>query len=45
VGPDRLRFDFTHGTALTKEQIKQVEDFVNDACLRNISLVIQASIK
>jgi alanyl-tRNA synthetase len=29
VGPDRLRFDFTHFSPLTAEQIDQVEDLVN----------------
>ncbi|MHB1835877.1 MAG: alanine--tRNA ligase [Solirubrobacteraceae bacterium] len=29
VGPDKLRFDFTHGSALTPEQIEQVQDDVN----------------
>ncbi len=29
VGPDRLRFDFTHFSPLTAEQINQVEDLVN----------------
>ena len=30
VTADRLRFDFTHFTALTPEQIKEVEDIVNE---------------
>ncbi|HLT22462.1 MAG TPA: alanine--tRNA ligase, partial [Bacteriovoracaceae bacterium] len=29
VGPDRLRFDFTHAEALKPEEIKKVEDLVN----------------
>jgi alanyl-tRNA synthetase len=29
VGPDKLRFDFTHGKALTPEEVKDVEDQVN----------------
>ncbi|GAB7021586.1 alanine--tRNA ligase [Salidesulfovibrio brasiliensis] len=33
VGPDRLRFDFTHIKALTPEEIAQVEAFVNKAIL------------
>jgi alanyl-tRNA synthetase len=29
VGPDKLRFDFTHGTRLTDEDVRAVEDQVN----------------
>jgi alanyl-tRNA synthetase len=35
VGPERLRFDFTHGAALTDEQIRRIEDLVNQRTLRN----------
>jgi len=35
VGPDRLRFDFTYGTALTEQQITAIEKAVNDAILEN----------
>ncbi len=34
----RLRFDFTHQSALTKEEIKKVEDWVNDKVLRAIDV-------
>jgi alanyl-tRNA synthetase len=30
VGPDRLRFDFNHGTALTPEELAEVERLVNE---------------
>jgi alanyl-tRNA synthetase len=29
VGPDKLRFDFTHGSALTPDELRDVEDMVN----------------
>ena len=35
VGPERLRFDFTHGKALTPEQIAEIEDLVNQRTLAN----------
>jgi alanyl-tRNA synthetase len=35
VGPDRLRFDFTHGKALTPDEIRRVEDHVNTRILGN----------
>ncbi len=30
VGPDKLRFDFSHGSALTPEELRDVEDRVNE---------------
>jgi alanyl-tRNA synthetase len=35
VGPDKLRFDFSHGQALTDEELRDVEDQVNEWILRN----------
>jgi alanyl-tRNA synthetase len=29
VGPDKLRFDFTHGRALTRDELSDIEDEVN----------------
>lgn len=40
VHPDYLRFDFTYHQPLTHEQIKQVEDLVNEKIRENISLHI-----
>jgi alanyl-tRNA synthetase len=38
VGPERLRFDFTHIHPLTDEELTRVEDKVNAAILANIAL-------
>jgi alanyl-tRNA synthetase len=35
VGPDRLRFDFSHYEAVTREQLDRVEDLVNAEVLAN----------
>jgi alanyl-tRNA synthetase len=37
VGPDRLRFDFSHYEAVTPEQIAEVEDLVNAEVISNPS--------
>ncbi len=39
VAPDRLRFDFSHPTALTQEQITQITLGVNRAILENMAVV------
>jgi alanyl-tRNA synthetase len=33
VEPDRVRFDFTHFSAMTAEEVRRVSDLVNDAIL------------
>lgn len=38
VAPDRLRFDFTHFSALKPEQIAQIEDMVNEEVRKNTLL-------
>jgi alanyl-tRNA synthetase len=35
VGPDKLRFDFSHGQGLTAEELREVEDQVNAWIARN----------
>ncbi len=36
VTPERLRFDFTHFYALQKDEIKKIEDIVNETILGNL---------
>jgi alanyl-tRNA synthetase len=38
VAPDRLRFDFTHFTAMTSEEVATVEEEVNAAVWRDIEV-------
>jgi alanyl-tRNA synthetase len=35
VGPDKLRFDFSHGQALSAQELRDVEDRVNEWIARN----------
>ena len=41
VNPDRLRFDFSHFTAMTKEEIAKVEQIVNDKIAEGLSVVTE----
>jgi len=41
VEPHRLRFDFTHFSPLTEEEIVQVEDFVNGKIRQNMGVDVQ----
>ena len=41
VEPDRLRFDFTHFEAISPEELRQVEDLVNDAVLEGYPVVTE----
>ncbi|GGG27147.1 alanine--tRNA ligase [Lysinibacillus alkalisoli] len=41
VGPDRLRFDFSHFGAVTKEELEQIERVVNEKIWDDIALVIE----
>jgi alanyl-tRNA synthetase len=40
VAPDRLRFDFTHGQALSRSELEQVQQLVTHAILENHALAI-----
>ncbi|HEY2439623.1 MAG TPA: alanine--tRNA ligase, partial [Solirubrobacteraceae bacterium] len=35
VGPDKLRFDFTHSSSVTREELRQIEDDVNRWIVQN----------
>lgn len=46
VNPDRLRFDFSHFSGLTEEELAQVEEMVNNVVLDNLNLeTFQTSIE
>ena len=40
VEPDRLRFDFTHFSAMTPEELSRVEDIVNNAALEGMDITM-----
>lgn len=40
ITSERLRFDFTYNDKMTPEQIKQVEDYVNNAISKNAKVVL-----
>ncbi len=37
VDPEKLRFDFSHGKALSEEEIARVEELVNDAIAKKLA--------
>jgi alanyl-tRNA synthetase len=41
ITPERLRFDFVHPEKMSPEQIKQVEDIVNDVIRRDLPVTMQ----
>ncbi len=41
VAPDRLRFDFTHFSAMTAEEIARVEEIVNDEIRHSLPVVTE----
>ena len=45
VGPDGLRFDFSHATGMTREQITLVEELVNEEILKNTAVKTHENVK
>lgn len=41
VNEDRLRFDFSHFSAMTAEELQKVEDMVNDSISRSLQVIIK----
>lgn len=41
ITPERLRFDFSHGEKMTPEQIKKVEDLVNEQIQKGIEVKME----
>ncbi len=39
VGPDRLRFDFSHGKGVTPEELAKIEDLVNEKILSDAPVI------
>ncbi len=44
VAPDRLRFDFTHNRPVSREELRRVEDIVNDRALADIPVTVQEGV-
>lgn len=41
ITAERMRFDFTHGAPMTKEEIQQVEDMVNEQIKRDLPVTLE----
>ena len=41
VNEDRLRFDFTHFSAVTQEELRQVEDIVNEQIRKGLDVIVK----
>ncbi|HZT44001.1 MAG TPA: alanine--tRNA ligase [Chthonomonadaceae bacterium] len=44
VAPDRLRFDFTHNQPMTPDEIRRVEDIVNEHILADTLVVVHSDV-
>ena len=44
VAPDRLRFDFTHSSPLSPDELRQVEDLVNEQILMDTAVTVHANV-
>ena len=44
VNEDRLRFDFTHFQAMTKEEIEKVENLVNEQIATGLDVITKESL-
>jgi len=44
VSPDKMRFDFSHSSKMTEEQVREVEDIVNAKIRANIALREQQNV-
>ena len=41
ITPERLRFDFSHGEQMTKEEIQKVQDLVNEQIKKDLSVTME----
>ena len=41
ITAERMRFDFTHGAPMTKEEIQKVEDIVNQQIARDLPVTVE----
>ncbi len=41
ITPERLRFDFTHPAPMTKEELKKVEDMVNEVIEKDLPVTVE----
>ena len=44
VAPDRLRFDFVHAAAVTRDELLRVERIVNEQILRNTAVLTEVKL-